>query len=242
MYTKLVRSCLVVLAMLIAPTVQAANSFALLAVSWQPAFCELRAKRPECASQTATRYDATHFSLHGLWPGPRSNSYCNVSSVLKTLDKKGRWGKIPELPLDPALRSRLNQFMPGTQSNLQRHEWIKHGTCYRKGSANVYFKDSLRLLAALNASPVQKLFSSNIGEWLDAKAIQKAFDQSFGSQAGNRIKIKCKRDGGRQIISEITIGLYGDFERDTSLSALILAAKPTKTGCNGGIVDPTGLQ
>ena len=73
----------------------AKESFALLAVSWQPAFCEQRPKKPECASQTANRYDATHFSLHGLWPGPRSNSYCNIAKFIVDTDKKGRWGNYP---------------------------------------------------------------------------------------------------------------------------------------------------
>jgi len=47
----------------------------VLAVSWQPAFCETRPRLPECRSQTADRFDATNFTLHGLWPRPRSRAY-----------------------------------------------------------------------------------------------------------------------------------------------------------------------
>ena len=39
----------------------------VLAVSWQPGFCETRPRLPECRSQKKSRYDATHFALHGLW-------------------------------------------------------------------------------------------------------------------------------------------------------------------------------
>ncbi len=220
----------------------AKDSFALLAVSWQPAFCEQRPKRPECASQRANRYDATHFSLHGLWPGPRSNSYCNVSSTLIATDKKGRWGSLPDLNLDASLLSRLNQVMPGTRSFLQRHEWVKHGSCHENGSANGYYEDSLRLMKALNASGVARLFADNIGNRLKASEIRAAFDKEFGMGTGKRIRIKCKRDGARLLIQEITIGLYGEFDAATTLSQLMLRAKPTNGGCEGGIVDAVGLQ
>ena len=220
----------------------AKNTFALLAVSWQPAFCEQRPKRPECATQTATRYDATHFALHGLWPGPRNNSYCNINSMGISTDKSGRWGKLPDLRLDASLMSRLNQIMPGTQSYLHRHEWVKHGSCHENGSTNGYYEDSLRLMNALNSSEVQILFSENIGMFLKTTAIQTAFDTAFGKGAGDRIRIKCKRDGERNLIQEITIGLYGEFDEEHSFSQLIQAARPTKSGCTGGLVDPTGFQ
>lgn len=221
---------------------QAKNSFALLAVSWQPAFCEQRPKRPECATQTTTRYDATHFSLHGLWPGPRSNSYCNINSTGISTDKSGRWGKLPDLRLEASLMSRLNQVMPGTKSYLHRHEWIKHGSCHENGSTNGYYEDSLRLMNALNSSEVRKLFSDNIGVLLKTSDIQSAFDTAFGKGAGDRIRIKCKLDGKRNLIQEITIGLYGKFDEEHSFTQLIQAARPTKPGCAGGIIDPAGFQ
>jgi ribonuclease T2 len=42
----------------------------VLAASWQPAFCitPAGADKAECVSQTRDRFDATHFSIHGLWP------------------------------------------------------------------------------------------------------------------------------------------------------------------------------
>lgn len=218
------------------------KSFAILAASWQPAFCEYRPDRPECASQTGTRYDATHFSLHGLWQGSRNNTYCNINAAGIAMDKSGRWGKLPDLRLDASLKSRLNQIMPGTRSFLHRHEWVKHGSCHEGGSTNGYFEDSLRLMNALNASPVRELFADNIGKNLKTKTIQAAFDRAFGEGAGQRIKVKCRRDGKRQLIRQITIGMYGVFDEQHSLAQLILAAKPTNPGCKGGIVDAAGFQ
>jgi len=217
----------------------AQNSFAVLAASWQPAFCERRADRPECASQTSTRYDATNFSLHGLWPRA---VYCNIPAAMKSLSKNGRWGSLPDLNLDATLRSRLNQIMPGTRSFLQRHQWVKHGSCFEDGAANGYFEDSLRLMNELNASPVRQLFADNLGKRLDTITIQSAFDNAFGKGAGERIKVKCRRDGDRLLIREITIGLYGVFDENATMARLIQAAKPTRAGCMGGIIDPAGLQ
>ncbi len=138
--------------------------------------------------------------------------------------------------------SRLNQVMPGTKSFLQRHEWVKHGSCHENGSTNGYYSDSLRLINALNNSTVRQLFSDNPGKFLNSRNIRLAFDEAFGKDAGRRIRIKCKRDGARLLISELTIGLYGEFDEDTSFAQLILAANPTDPGCKGGIVDEVGLQ
>jgi len=132
--------------------------------------------------------------------------------------------------------------MPGTRSFLQRHEWVKHGSCHENGSANGYYSDSLRLVNELNNSPVQQLFLDNLGKFLKVEAIQGAFNKAFGKGSGQRIRLKCRKDGSRLLISELTIGLYGEFDEDSTLSSLILAANPTGSGCKGGIVDRAGLQ
>ena len=97
-------------------------------------------------------------------------------------------------------------------------------------------------MKALNASGVARLFADNIGKRLKATEIRTAFDKAFGKGTGKRIRIKCKRDGARLLIQEITIGLYGEFDAATTLSQLMLSAKPTNGGCEGGIVDAVGLQ
>ena len=49
----------------------------VLALSWEPAFCETQPDVPECRSQTTGSLDARQFSLHGLWP---PDVYCDVDS------------------------------------------------------------------------------------------------------------------------------------------------------------------
>jgi ribonuclease T2 len=211
----------------------------VLAVNWQPGFCEYRADREECLDQHAGRYDATHFSLHGLWP--QIGEYCDVPVREIDADLEGLWGDLPEVELPAAMRTELHRVMPGTRSDLDRHEWIKHGTCHGGDMAD-YFGDSLVLMAALNASPVRELFAANIGARLTRAEIEAAFDAAFGAGAGERVRILCQRDGERLLIRELTIGLTGEIGAPEDFSELILSARPTDPDCNGGVVDAAGLQ
>lgn len=215
----------------------------VFAVSWEPAFCEGRGMdgKAECKAQTAGSFEATHLALHGLWPQPRSRSYCNVSAGDKALDDAHKWDQLPAVDLSPATRAALDQAMPGTQSDLERHEWLTHGTCYGAGP-DKYFSDAVTVIGAINASPVRDLFVANVGKTLTLSQIRAAFDQAFGTGAGNRVRVACSRDGGRTLIEELTIGLTGSIGAPAGVGALILAAGPTSGGCPSGIVDPVGLQ
>lgn len=214
----------------------------VLSVSWQPAFCEGKPSKPECQTETAERFDATHFTLHGLWPQPGSNIYCDVSSNLRLADKNGAWEELPAVKLSEATSQKLSEVMPGTQSKLERHEWIKHGTCFHADSSDEYFSRAIALMEQLNSSKARDLFASNIGAEISGKAIRDAFDDSFGDGAGDRVRIACQRDGSRNLIVELTIGLVGEVGDQPSLSELIAASDPTDPGCPAGIVDAVGRQ
>lgn len=220
------------------PISTASEQFLNLAASWQPAFCEGARSKPECTSMGKSRFDASNFSLHGLWP---RDEYCGVPSAVEQRDRDGRWQQLPPVSLPTALQATLNEVMPGTRSQLERHEWIKHGTCYGTDEAS-YYAAATSLLAQLNASRVRDLFADNIGKELTQAQIRSAFDDSFGSGAGQRVRIACDDDGDRRIISELTIGLFGTVNDKTRMSNLLRAARPTDGGCEGGIVDPVGLQ
>ncbi len=209
----------------------------VLAISWQPAFCEGQPGRPECRSQTDARADASRFSLHGLWPQPRSRQYCGEAAGLKGQ----KWSELPAPALSNAVRGRLEAAMPGTQSGLDRHEWARHGSCYG-GTADEYYGESIALLDAINASPVGALFAAKRGGEVSTEEIRAAFDQAFGKGAGERVRVSCRQDGGRRLVDELTIGLVGDIGPQPDLPKLILASRPTKPGCPDGIVDPAGLQ
>ncbi len=215
--------------------------FYILALSWQPAFCEAHADKKECKFASADDYVANNFALHGLWPQPRSNVMCNVSAADKALDDNHRWEKLPAPQLSAATMAALGKVMPGTQSMLERHEWIKHGTCYSI-TAEQYFRDSVRLVEAVNASPVQALISANVGKMIKTVDLRAAFDEAFGKGAGLRVRVACERDKNRLLVTEITIGLRGDIPGGAALDELILASTPTEAGCPAGIIDPAGRQ
>jgi ribonuclease T2 len=208
----------------------------VLAASWQPAFCEKRAAKPECVVLTPSTVAGRHFSLHGLWPQPIGRAYCGVAGSEREDAENGNWRRLPAPQLTPATRTALAERMPGTVSQLDRHEWTKHGTCYGT-DAETYFRQSLALLDQLNASEVQRLFEANIGKRLRAEEVRAAFDRAFGPGSGERVRLDCDQDGQ---ITELRIGLKGQIHDGSALGDLIRAA-PTRTAdCRGGWVDRAG--
>ncbi|HFC92209.1 MAG TPA: ribonuclease [Leucothrix mucor] len=206
----------------------------LLALSWQPSFCETHKRKLECKTLTSTRFDAGHLVLHGLWPQPRNNAYCGVSIKDKAIDRRKRWDLLKPLKLSTDVTKELAKVMPGYASNLQRHEWIKHGTCYGK-NANDYYADALSLTREINASPISALFRDNRGKKISSKQIRLLFDQSFGAGSGNKVNLRCDRKGN---IGELWINLKGDIQNDLSLRGLLRKAESTKSRCQTGTVDP----
>jgi ribonuclease T2 len=183
---------------------QAANKSYLLAISWQPAFCETKPNKLECQTSTPNRFDATHFTLHGLWP--ETGTYCGVSRADKANDTSNRWDRLPAVNLSNATRAELNMEMPGTASYLERHEWIKHGTCAGY-SQEVYYAGALSLLNGVNASNLQTLVSSNIGKTVTINDLYAAVVQDYGSVADTSIEFICSSLNSKQYLSEIRLHL-----------------------------------
>ena len=217
----------------------------LLTLSWQPAFCEMRPGKTECRNLNdgLLPHTVRQLSIHGLWPQPRGNDYCGVPASIKRLDNPDTWDQLPAPDIDTETADALAALMPGFASFLHYHEWIKHGTCYfGEGGADEYYDDTLWLTEWINASEVGDIFFNNVGDNVSGEDIRAAFDTAFGDGAGERVEIKCSRDGGRTLINEIWISLEGEISPDADIGALILAARPKGIGCRGGVIDPAGLQ
>ncbi len=90
------------------------------------------------------------------------------------MDKNRQWNRLPNLNLSSDTREELQKYMPGYLSNLQKHEWIKHGTCYGTDE-NIYFKDAIELLKQINSSKVRELFAKNIGKTPNPKRDKRDF-------------------------------------------------------------------
>ncbi len=193
----------------------------LLAISWQNAFCQTHQKKRECRNVKADHFSATHFTLHGLWPQPRNNTYCKPTKKL--------W-------LEKSLYNELLQVMPAAKSGLHQHEWKKHGTCYNT-TPERYFKDSIALLKQINDSYVRDFFVRNIGKQLTIKQVQLAFDKAFGKGSGRKVKMQCKSG----LITELQINLDGDIATTPSLTQLLKNAPMVRNSCQKGLVDRVGF-
>jgi ribonuclease T2 len=72
--------------------------------------------------------------LHGLWPN-YENGYpqgsCGSAECPLQNDSLGKYCKYPKPQglYDSARWSQLNDYMAGREKCLERHEWVKHGTC-----------------------------------------------------------------------------------------------------------------
>jgi len=213
------------------------------AVSWQAQFCELKKDKPECKSMTPTRWDAQNLTLHGLWP--QSADYCGATEQQKKADQSGDWKSLPEVILKPDVAASLKDAMPGTASMLERHEWVKHGTCANAG-ADEYFAKALGLLAQLNASPFGKHVSRRYGSDTSMAKLQQLAESSFGPASRTSIEYICDaRKNSSQALVEIRIhmgatGIQG-LDLTSSMNTPVRKAKDADL-CVGGPVFIDGIN
>jgi ribonuclease T2 len=205
----------------------------LLALSWQNAFCQTHQYKKECKHMNANSFGAFEFVLHGLWPQPRNNQYCKVDKKQIGMDKNKQWNRLNKLELDSSTRKELSKYMPGYGSNLHKHEWIKHGTCYGT-SANDYYAAAISLLKQVNESKVQQYFKQNVGKIVSLKEVRKLFDKEFGSGAGKHVTMNCK--GG--LVTELWLHT-GNGSND--LKELFKSGEKPRSRCQKGRVDAVGF-
>lgn len=217
----------------------------VLALNWQPSFCQTQPGKSECKklNRGLLPETETQLSIHGLWPQPMHEEYCCVPRRLVEHDKAGRWWLLPELELDNKTREALDVAMPGTASHLDRHEWLKHGTCHPgEEDAAGYYMDTLRLHAAISDSPISRFLSDNIGRRVQTADIRALFDEAFGKGAGDRVRFRCTEHNGRILLDEVLINLRGVLDENVPVADLLQAADPVSIGCREGVIDPAGQQ
>jgi len=208
----------------------------LLALSWHNAFCETHRYKKECKrgwkNLLGKSKSDNNFVLHGLWPQPRNHVYCEVERRYITADKYKQWNKLPEPKLSGSTKAKLRGVMPGIDSNLHRHEWIKHGTCYGT-DAEMYFKDAITLTNKVRNSDVARFFQKNVGKRITIQRLREVFEKSFGKGTGSRVELRCNRG----LITEIWLHLGS--KRD-DLSSMLRNGKKIYSRCQRGTVDRVG--
>ena len=204
----------------------------LLAISWQNAFCQTHQYKKECRSMNANDFGASNFVLHGLWPQPRNNQYCNVDKKQVGMDKNRQWHRLNKLDLTSKTRERLAKLMPGYSSNLHKHEWIKHGTCYGT-DANEYYNDAMNLMTQVNSSRIQDFFADNVGKKVALRDIRRIFDIEFGQGSGSHVTMNCRKG----LITELWIHLGNGSDK---LKDLLTRGERPKSKCHKGKIDAVG--
>lgn len=209
----------------------------ILALSWHNAFCETHRYKKECKRSMFSfgrpNYSEKHFVLHGLWPQPKSKIYCGVDSHTVTMDKHKQWNRLPDLGLRDEVNNHLQKVMPGFSSNLHKHEWIKHGTCYGTDTNN-YYEDAIDMVEQVNDSKVGDFFKKQIGKYVTLQQIRAVFDRNFGLGSGKRVELKC--DNG--LITELWLHLGSGSD---ALGTRLKQGKQTRSHCQGGLVDKAGF-
>jgi ribonuclease T2 len=212
----------------------------VLALSWQPAFCEANEARPECRALDASDFAATHLTVHGLWPNDRPGAgptYCGVDAETRELDRPKTWCELPEPEMSGMTRAHLAQTMPGVASCLDRHEWIKHGTCAGLG-AERYFGEALRLAAAVQASRFAQTISANVGRQVTTGQLTQAFEASFGAGSSRALTLVC----ADAFLAEVRIALRtGALDGELDGGDLYLDGPAPDSRCPGSVrIDPAG--
>ena len=208
----------------------------LLALSWHNAFCETHRYKKECKRNVTSLFRSKkherNFILHGLWPQPKNRAYCGVDRKYITMDKYRHWNKLPDLGLSAETKEKLTKIMPGVHSNLHKHEWFKHGTCYGK-DAEEYYRDVISLLEQFHNSKISEFFEKNIGKRVTLQQIRKQFDNTFGLGTGKKVELRCKNG----LITELWLHLGSE---SNDLGTLLKKGKQIRSRCQRGLVDKVG--
>lgn len=161
----------------------------VLAVSWQPGFCESYPKGKPLPKECSAASLTDRFTLHGLWPQwdefcvKTSDSADAERSPGPTADRCSvERGALPEIPLPADLRTRLETVMPGTRSLLDRYEYFKHGSCSGL-EPEAYFKAAIALVEALNATSLRTFLVDRQGRDVSVDELCGEIGKALGEKA-----------------------------------------------------------
>ena len=120
----------------------------LLSLSWAPSFCCQKDKRKQCSEQGLR--GAERLTVHGLWPSykyPRGDGKTYPSNCATVVDD-------------------LAQSLKG----IERHEWIKHGTCSGLG-VNSYRAEAAKSASLPVVLAMERLLSSRAGTYIEVSTL-----------------------------------------------------------------------
>ena len=193
----------------------------VFSISWEPAFCDSHTSKPECQAENSASFAAQNFALHGLWS--QSGQYCGVSQADRRNDSRSQWSKLPPVVLSPDLANALAVEMPGVASDLERHEWTKHGTCSGLRQQD-FFTDAIGYLNSVNGGSLRAFVSSNVGSTVQLSDLVQATTNDYGPSGSQGVEFLCGSSSGQQMLTEIRLHLALPIPLPQTLDSSYLVA------------------
>lgn len=211
----------------------------ILALSWEPAFCANHGNKPECRALDAGDFAASNLVLHGLWPNAAQGeepAYCGIGASERAADEAGQWCDLPDPGADQQTQGDLQRVMPGAESCLDRHEWLKHGTCSGLGG-DAYFDAATRLTEAFQSTQLAGILRNGVGREIALARLIEAFEHDFGDGAGAALTVTCRHAGGRAYLAEIRLALRPEaIDQPLAGDSLFLPGNSPRGGCPRNVV------
>ncbi|TAK98795.1 MAG: hypothetical protein EPO08_18165 [Rhodospirillaceae bacterium] len=182
----------------------------VLALSWHPGFCAGHSDAPDCLTATVPR-----LTLHGLWPEarkPEEEDFCAVAPELRTLDRTNAWCRLPAQSVSRETSNALDGVMPGTAACLDRHEWLRHGTCSGL-SAQDYFAMAARLATRAGNLAIERTLVSRAGASMTLEDMERSVAADFGPDRAPAFTFVCGERDGVPYLSEVRVSLTADGPR-----------------------------
>lgn len=157
------------------------------------------------------------------------------------MDEGSQWCALPALETDDQTRTELQKFMPGSLSCLDRHEWLKHGTCSGL-AADAYFDLATRLTEGFAATGLATYLRSNVGKEVPLRRLVDAFAAEFGAGAGAALDVTCRRWDGHAYLVELRLALKPDaIDKPLTGKSLFVGNRERRETCAKTVViDPAG--
>jgi ribonuclease T2 len=194
----------------------------VLAITWQPGFCEharYNGKKPECDAMNSGALEAKTLSLHGLWPNKQE---CGVQYGSCS-------GKPFELSKDTI--EKIAPWMPNFfyERSFGAYEWNKHGKCQALAPDD-YFIKAVSAVRVVNESEVGKIVLGNTGKTIKVHDFFDRVQKRYGDKVANTIQLVCVQ---HKYLQEIRVSLALDFVTDRDLPQLVANARPAQSRTAG---------
>jgi ribonuclease T2 len=200
------------------------STSSLLVITWAPSLCKVDRSNSGCRSGHVGRLGQS-FVLHGLWPQPSTEQYCEVPKGTPDRNRS-------PVALPPDLQASLKAMMSDS-AVMTNHEWYAHGTC--SGIAPPEYFGVAAALADQAGRVLDPLFKQAAGHRISARSVRETVDAQLGVGTGKRVGLTCRdASGSGSIAYEVRFSLppVAQLRRDAPSLADELAGGPTVApGC-----------